>query len=343
MSEINHFSPDSNTGLTRRNFLRQMGEMGLGAALLYVLSGCRSSDILDNKFPSPYSVTETVDPEPSATPFPTDIPTRSLETATPAVASTPEPSSAPLPKELEYASIFPEKTDITKTVGPINWTEPVSMVIPAENNLYRSGKVTFTFPHPSAVTESSWDELAPKTEDFNHWWDKEEKVMVFSGRPSAHPFLMMHAYQLKNGRRTYPAEYLRKAMDVEKQGKPNPLIEKLWRFKQVGADNTVRQADMKFVHMTELNADDFWMSLFYLDDKGKLFVDYNLAWKPDPNNPQNRIPLIPGQFRSPQHLTIATCDRGMATIATLELNQVDVVDNYMDLFVTAFLFGIHEA
>jgi hypothetical protein len=56
---------------------------------------------------------------------------------------------------------------------------------------------------------------------------------------------------------------------------------------------------MSFVHMTELSADDFWNSMFVLDSNNKIIVDYNHAWKPDPHNPRQQIPLIPEEYHQP--------------------------------------------
>jgi hypothetical protein len=94
--------------------------------------------------------------------------------------------------------------------------------------------------------------------------------------------------------------------------------------------------------MDGLSADDFWNSMFVLDNNKQIIVDYNHAWKPDPNNPGQQIPLIPEEYRQAQHLTLATCDHGGAAIATLKIESVEEIRSPLSLFWFSFRQGLAE-
>jgi hypothetical protein len=318
MSERNTYIPET---LSRRDFLRLVG-LGLGGTLLYLLGHYVPGE-------NPPLIPETPADQTTPESLTTQVPIETkppVATFTKNPTDTPEPSPSPIPKELMYASLFPEGTDLRKTMGAVDWTKPVTMIVPGDANIIDQTDVSIIFPSPLAVeTEGSWDDLAPKTIEFNEWQDPEEKVMIFPSRPSAHPFAFLHAYQLKNGQRIFAGEYIRQAKLAENSNHPNPLIGRSWFFKQQNFDGNIRRTEMRFVHMTEMTADDLWLSPFYLDDDDRIMVDYYMAWKSDPQNPQEQLPLIPEQFRGPQHFTIATCNHGLSVIATLEVVNVEVV------------------
>ncbi|HQO51676.1 MAG TPA: hypothetical protein PLX28_02775 [Candidatus Woesebacteria bacterium] len=337
-NQTNKFNPDVN--ISRRDFLRLAETFGLSTVILW-LGAYKAKKIFTPPLESLTPLSPTNLPKTTATPFATGTPTQIVETAI--VTQTPEPTPTNISKEQEYAHFHCENTDLRKTVGPIDWTKAVTLTIPAEANLLADQQTTIIFPTPLNVTEGSWDEMADKTNEFNQWWDPEEKVMTFAGNPSAHPFLLLHAYQLKNGKRTYAGEYFRRALDKQKESDTNPLIGKFWIFEQEDNSGKVNRVKMSFVHMTELSADDFWNSMFVLDSNNKIIVDYNHAWKPDPHNPRQQIPLIPEEYHQPQHLTLATCDHGGAAIATLKIESVEEIKNPLALFWFAFYQGLAKA
>lgn len=337
-NQTNKLNPDVN--ISRRDFLRLAGTFGLSTVILW-LTGCKAKKSFTPPLESLTPLSPTNLPEATATPFPIGTPTQIVETAV--ATQTPEPTLTNIPKEQEYAHFHSENTDLRKTVGPIDWTKAVTLTIPAEANLIMDQQTTIIFPTPLNVTEGSWDEMADKTNEFNKWWDPEEKVMTFAGNPSAHPFLLLHAYQLKNSKRTYAGEYFRQALDKQKKTDTNPLIGKFWIFEQEDNSGKVNRVKMSFVHMAELTADNFWNSMFVLDNNNKIIVDYNHAWKPDPHNPRQQIPLIPEEYHQPQHLTLATCDHGGAAIATLKIESVEEIKNPLALFWFAFYQGLAKA
>lgn len=364
MTEIPTHQPNKKAGLTRGEFVVGTG----GGLTLFGLVAYLNHYLHPQQQETPTAlITETATPPtetqiPTTTPFPTEGPPPTPTAINPEATPTLEPKSIPtqIPKEEKYDRYFPKDTDLRFTIGSTNWQEPVTMKIGADSNLYTpitgSKEQSFIFHQPIVINKPGvWNDHLEAIKDFNNSSDPKEKAMVIPTFPSSAPTIIIHSniYEVQPGHRIYPGEFFRRAMDFVQEGLQNPLIGKTISFEQVGHQDIPYRVEMEIVHMEKLTEDDFWQSLFYLDSNKSIYVDTNMAWKPDPQNPAKRLPLIPEEFRGPGHIIIANCDRDLAentenktkyaTITVLKLKEVNEVTNLLSALLLGLRQGLLEA
>lgn len=312
--------------LSRRDFLK-LGGAAAGAGLLLWLFG-NSPDDTGEVVQAP-GVTPELTPiplNPAELPLPTETPIQKvmvIENSRLPVTTTPTPyelRATPTPIEDKYARMRPEMKNPDLSFGPISWEHPVQLIIPKDANVIENKKVVKEIIPMPVLEGKNWQEIANTVAAFNDYVNHGDDVISFLSSSQRHPFIQGHSFS--HQKHILLLEYMRRSFDRQREtGDKNPLLDKVWYLEQTGGDGVTRRVGMKFIHMTEAKADEYFGRMFraYTDPALDPELDDPMFFALDATRPDSDKPYIPEEARKPHQITFATCDRGYSSIATLEL------------------------